>query len=217
MKLVEKYNHFSFDLDGTLVHTLPEYRHDVVPRVVSELGGTVKDKSSIDRFWFESGRDEIIKNCFSLDPAVFWKLFRRKDLPEQRALYTQAYPDAEKSLHFLREKDKLISIVTGAPHWIAKMEIEKLNSAPYDYYLSITDSEYEEKPNPKSFELVMKRLALQEATTTVYIGNSNEDAYYAKNAGVDFIYLERKEHPFALDDYAVCAIHSLDELLIKEI
>ena len=97
------------------------------------------------------------------------------------------------------------------------MEIEKLNGAPHDYYLSITDSGHEEKPNPKSFEFVMKELALQKPNTTVYIGNSNEDAYYAKNAGVDFIYLERREHPFVLDDYAICTIHSLDELFAKEI
>ena len=70
---------------------------------------------------------------------------------------------------------------------------------------------YKEKPDPKSFYFVLKKLAVDQEET-LYIGNSNEDAYYAKNAGVDFIYLERKEHKFDLKDYAITTIHSLDEL-----
>ena len=45
-----------------------------------------------------------------------------------------------------------------------------------------------------------------------YIGNSNEDAYYSKNAGVEFIYLERKEHEFDLKDYAITTIQTLEDL-----
>ncbi len=116
--MLEKYKHISFDLDGTLVHTMPEYRHKIVPEVVKELGGVIQNKFSIDKFWFESGRDE--------------------------------------------------------------MEIQK-------------------------------KLTIQ-PNETVYVGNSNEDAYFAKNAGVDFIYLERKEHQFDLRDYAIATIHSLSEL-----
>ena len=107
--------------------------------------------------------------------------------------------------------DKMVSIITGAPHWIAQMEIAKLNDAPYDFYLSITDSEFVEKPDPQSFHHALKQLSLK-PQETLYVGNSNEDAYYAKNTGADFAYLERREHVFDKRDYAIASIHSLDEL-----
>jgi phosphoglycolate phosphatase len=210
--MLKKYKHIAFDLDGTLVHTVSEYRHKVVPEVVARLGGTISSPHAVDRFWFEAGRDKIIRNEFSLEPEKFWKLFRTIDAPEKRAAHTHAYDDAERTLRKLKDSDKIISIITGAPHFIAQMEIAKLNGAPHDFYFSITDNkEFIEKPDPKSFLYVLQKLSLN-PSETVYVGNSNEDAQYAKNAGVDFIYLERKEHEFDLKNYAITTINSLDEL-----
>jgi phosphoglycolate phosphatase len=208
--MLKKYKHISFDLDGTLIHTIPEYRHEIVPAIVKKLGGTIKNKHSIDRFWFESNRNTIIQNDFNLEPSSFWNLFNEMDR-EKRSLYTRAYDDAECSLRKLKEMNKIISIITSVPHEIAQMEIEKLNRAPHDFYFSIDYSRFIEKPDPKSFHYVLENLKVR-PKETVYIGNSNEDAYYAKNAGVDFIYLDRKEHQFDLEDYAIATIYSLDEL-----
>jgi len=209
--MLNKYKHISFDLDGTLVHTVPEYRHEIVPMVVKELGGEIKNKHSIDKFWFESDRNNAIKNDFGLEPTSFWNLFRKVDSAEKRFSHTRAYDDAERTLRKLKQMNKIVSIITGAPHHIANMEIEKLNGAPYDFYLSVTDNKFPEKPDSQSFNYVLEKMNLK-PSETVYIGNSNEDAYYAKNAGVSFIYLERKEHEFDLKDYAINTIQSLDEL-----
>jgi phosphoglycolate phosphatase len=209
--MIERYRHISFDLDGTLVHTVPEYRHKIVPEIVETLKGSIKEDRSIDKFWFESGRDKIIKNEFNLEPGIFWKLFREIDTPEKRSKHTTAYPEAEKAIKKIKESGKIVSIITGAPAWIAEMEIEKLNDIGHDYYLSIHGGGFKSKPDPKSFFYVLDKLSLK-PKETLYIGNSNEDAYYAKSAGVDFLYLERKEHKFDLSDYSIGKIHSLDEL-----
>lgn len=209
--LLNKYKHISFDLDGTLVHTVRDYRHTVIPKVVSQLGGTVGNPTAVDKFWFEPGRDETIKAEFGIAPADFWPLFRRIDTPEARAANTRAYEDSETTLIKIKESGKLISIITGAPHWVAKMELEKLNGAPFDFFIPLADSRYAEKPHPESLHFVMAELKTS-PSETVYIGNSNDDAIYAKKAGVDSIYLERKEHEFGLRDKAVGVIHSLHEL-----
>lgn len=211
--MLKKYKHISFDLDGTLVHTIPEYRHKIVPEIVAQLGGIIKEPKSVDRFWFESGRNKIIQNEFGLQPEKFWDLFRIVDSAEKRAAHTHAYEDSERTLHQLKKIGKKISILTGAPHHIAEMEIKKLNGAPYDFYLSILDNDFTEKPDSKSFNHALDKLGMK-PSETIYIGNSNEDAYYAKNAGVDFIYLERKEHKFDLKDYAIATINKLDELFV---
>ncbi len=209
--MLSKYKHISFDLDGTLVHTAPEYRYKIVSATVERLGGEIKDKGDVDRFWFESSRDEIIKTGFGIEPEKFWKLFEELHLPEERFLHTQAYGDSENALKRLKETGKVVSIITGAPHHVAEMEIKRLNGAPYDLHFSIYESEFKDKPDPGSFKHVLEKLSF-EPVETVYIGNSDEDALYAKNCGVDFIYLERKEHPFNLKDYALATVHSLEEL-----
>jgi HAD superfamily hydrolase (TIGR01549 family) len=208
---LEKYKHISFDLDGTLVHTVEEYRNKIVPEVVQKLGGEIKDKKAINRFWFEGNRDETICKEFGLTPPVFWKLFRELDTPEKRSARTFAYPDAEKALRKLKSQGKVISIITGAPQWIAKMEIEKLNGAPCNFFLSLTSSKFGNKPDPAGFLFALEKLKIN-SQNTLYIGNSNEDASFAQNAGVDFLYLERKEHSFSLSDYSIGEINSLDQL-----
>lgn len=209
--MIKKYKHVSFDLDGTLVHTLPEYRYKIITFVVKELGGKIPIERDIDRFWFENARNNIIREKFGLAPENFWKLFRKIDEPQKRAVQTESYSEVEDVLKKIKQAGKKISIITGAPHNIAQMEIAKLNGAPVDYYLSIFDRGFEEKPNPAGFNFVLNELNFRPAET-VYIGNSNEDAYFSKNAGVDFIYLERRQHEFDNKDWIVKTIHSLEEL-----
>ncbi len=104
--MLNKYKHISFDLDGTLIHTVPEYRHEIVPMVVKQLGGEIKDEHSIDKFWFESDRSNIIQNEFGLDPSNFWQLFRKVDSAEKRSSHTRAYDDAERTLRKLKQMSK---------------------------------------------------------------------------------------------------------------
>ena len=209
--MLEKYTHVSFDLDGTLVHTLPEYRQKIVSAVAAELGKDSLASEAIDRFWYESGRDAIVQREFGVNPQEFWRIFHAKDTPEERSGHTHAYADAEPCIRRLKQSGKTVSIITGAPAWIAKMEIKKLNDAPLDIYFSIHAHNLPPKPDPQSFLLVLEKLNIP-ASTTVYIGNSNEDAYFAKNAGVDFIYLERREHQFDLQKDTIATIHSLAEI-----
>ncbi len=209
--MLKKYNHISFDLDGTLVFTSKEYRYGIILKVVKKLGGLIKNNHSIDRFWFEVNRDKIIKNDFNLDPKTFWLAFRDFDKPKKRALLTQSFSDVEESFKKLKKLGKTISIITGVPDIILKSEIKKLNGAPCDYSFSIESSGYKEKPDPKSFSFVLNQLN-STPQETIYIGNSNEDAYYARNAGVDFIHIERNEHKFDLRKHTICTIKSLEEL-----
>ena len=111
--MLSKYKHISFDLDGTLVHTIQEYRYKILPKVVEKLGGTIKEKRSMDRFWFESGRNKTIQEDFNVNPSSFWPLFRTLDTPEKRSHHTYAYDDAERSLRKIKKSGKILSIVIG--------------------------------------------------------------------------------------------------------
>ncbi len=209
--MISKYNHISFDLDGTLVSTLPEYRQRIVPCVINNLGGMVGHPDLIDKFWFEPNRNEFISKNFKLDPDKFWRLFRELDKIEERAASTKVFNDVKKSLERLKKENKIISIITGAPQNIAKMEIEKFSKCHLDYQYSIDCKKFKEKPAPESFLFVLEELKSL-PKDTVYIGNSIEDALYAKNSGVDFIHIERNEHHYDLKEHAIGVINSLEDL-----
>lgn len=207
--MLNKYKHISFDLDGTLIHTLPEYRYSLVPQVVNELKGKIKSQADIDKFWFEVNRSKTIEDCFGVQANLFWELFLKLDTTEQRSLHTKIYDDVIKTFTRLKEAGKIISIVTGAPNLIAKIELAKI-SANYDFDFSIRDSEYKEKPAPESLHFVLKKLNCK-PEETIYIGNGDEDAKYAKNAGVDFIRINRSEYNYDFGNN-ITTIHSLNEL-----
>lgn len=210
-KLLEKYAHYSFDLDGTLVVTTKKYRCNLLKKVVEKLGGEIKSAHIIDKFWFDARREEVIKKEFKVDVEKFWEFFVKWDIPEERSKHTFPYRDAEPALKKLKNAGKITSVITGSPHAVAQMEIKKLNGVSCDFYLPLHGSVFNPKPDPASLRFVIRKTSTL-TKNTLYIGNSNDDAYYAKNAGVSFVYLERKEYVFNLESYAIAKISSLEEL-----
>lgn len=209
--LVDKYKLIVFDLDGTLVHTTAEYRYYIVPKVLYELG--IKKKISqkiIDKFWFDGQRNITIEKYFSCNPLIFWKVFNKLDQAEERAKYTHVYDDVWEALKELKERGKLLAITTGAPKRLVQIELALLPKAMFEKITSITSTRYKEKPHPGSLLGILK-FCKAKPIDSVYIGNSNEDAQYAKNAGIDFIYLERREHDFS--GKQIIAVQSFRELI----
>lgn len=210
--LIDKYKLIVFDLDGTLVHTTSEYRYFVVPNVLKKLGKNPDtDLKLIDKFWFDANRDETILKEFRCDPLKFWKEFHKLDKIEERKKYTHVYDDVWECLKRLKKMRKLLAITTGAPKKLAQMETELLPQNMFTKIISITSTRYRGKPHPESLFGCLKFCKMK-SHEAVYIGNSNEDGEYAKAADVDFIYLERRKHPFKGE--AIATIHSLQEIFL---
>ncbi len=207
--MISRYAHISFDLDGTLVHTRPEYRHEIVPLVLAELGGRAEPEA-IDAFWFETHRTQTIRDRFGVPPDVFWERFNTYDTAEARSGQTFAYADAIPTIRALKAMGKTVSVITGAPSWIADMEIAKLADADIDHLVAIWGSAFAQKPSPDSMHHVLRHLGHQ-PHETIYIGNGIEDALFAEAAGCGFIRIDRGEHVFH-DEGGHRLISSLDEL-----
>lgn len=210
--MIKKYRHISFDLDGTLVHTTNDYRYALLERVLRDLSGPPPARRDIDAFWFDGGRGETIEERFHVPEKTFWERYVMLDHPQRREAHTSVYPDVEPTLHELKNRGKVLSLITSSPPWIAGMEIAKLNGAPLDHILPTRQGNFAYKPDPESMLYILQKFGLSREET-VYVGNSSEDADFSRNAGVDFIYLERQEHNFHGRDTAVATIHSLTELL----
>lgn len=187
-----KYKAIIFDLDGTLVHTIPEYRYKLVGKLLADLGLSASYKD-IDRFWFEGDRDTIISDRFGVEPKRFWKLFRVNDNKDIRLQHTRTYNDIT-AIHRLREKGFTTGIVTGAPTHIAELEIRLIGES---YFNSIVcaheDNGFRIKPDPHGLIECMDRLGVSN-NEAVYVGNADEDIQAAKNAKVLDILIDREEH-----------------------
>lgn len=214
--IIDKYKLIVFDLDGTLVHTTGEYRYFIVPKVLKKLKKNAAiSLDIIDKFWFNGERDETIAKYFHCDPKIFWKNFHKEDKLEERAKYTHVYDDVIATLKSLKKIGKKLAITTGAPKKLAQMEIGLLPENYFKKIISIHSTRYKPKPDPQSL-LGYLKFCKTKANDSVYIGNSGEDLQYAKNAGVDFIYLERKKHSLNSKLKPEKTIHTLTQLLEDE-
>lgn len=208
--MIDKYKHISFDLDGTLVDAKPGYRYAVTSQVVDELGGSWT-RESVDRFWFESGRDRTITEEFGLDPKSFWTRFGEVSTPDLRIQHTITYPESAPVLGRLKSLGKTVSVLTGAPRWLADLEVCLLGDVELDHLCPIVDSGFDPKPDPGSMNHALTTLG-HLPSETLYVGNAAEDALFAAAAGCDFILVDRGEHRFPGQERHR-TIRSLEELI----
>ncbi len=189
-----KYTAAIFDLDGTLIHSDPEFRYTLVGKILNDLG--VKfSKEDIDRFWFETDRDEIVTCDFGLTISAFWDPFKKYDTAELRKKFAKTYDDVD----FIRELQKAgykTGLVTGAPLHIAEMEIDMIGEEKFDaIVVAHRQNGFTPKPHPQGLEECLDLLGVYKSEA-VYIGNGDEDVQTARNAGVFDILIDRGEYAF---------------------
>ena len=189
-----KYEAVIFDLDGTLVHTTPEYRYLIVGDTLKDLGKE-PDEKSIDKFWFEARRDEIIQECFDVEPEAFWKIFYAYDTMEVRAKFTKLYDDVGV-VQELRQHGCKTGIVTGAPTQIVALELGMLGEQDFDaVVIAHASTEITPKPHPHGLIECLSLLGVDKSKA-MYVGNADEDVEAARNAQMLDVLLARGEHEF---------------------
>ena len=177
-----------FDLDGTLLDTLPDIRnainyalraydgdeasYDDVRRYVGR--GLYKALSSAAIEKHPKGLDEnefglmfaLMKNCYMRHPVV----------------ETKPYPGIPELLSVLKSKGIKLGIVSNKADQIVKEIISELLPDTFDF-ISGEREGYPLKPDPK---LLLEGIASVGASPseTVYVGDSEVDAETGKRAGV---------------------------------
>lgn len=204
-----------FDLDGTLVTTRPEYRHQVVTRALRDLRRQA-DRAAIDAFWFGADRDAIIRARFGVDPLSFWPAFARYDQPRRRARFTTVFQDVDalEKLHGLGIK---LGIVTNAPLHIATAELALLGAQAFGAVI-VADAarRIRPKPSPDGILACLGALSVP-ADRAWFVGNAAEDLEAARAARVTEVHVERDEQPLQAGTveplHTIRNLHALVDLI----
>jgi len=198
-----------FDLDGTLVHTKPEYRYIIMGNVLATFRVPYNARL-IDRLWFDAEKDKIISDELKLDPEIFWRLYFQYETMDFRRRYTEPYSDAD-FVNQLKVSGYKTGVVSAAPLHVIELEVEMLGRENFDTVVRAQPtSGIRPKPEPDGIVECLRILGVQN-NKTVYVGNGPEDVIAAQKAGVLDVLIKRGEYDFQ-DTNPSVRINSLYEL-----
>ena len=208
----KKYNAIIFDLDGTLINSLP-YHFLAFKDLLLEHNIRIEDS--------------YLKKLIGMPTAAIFSELKKRykfggnvpDLREERRYHyfkfigqrDIVFPGAMATLRKLRFNCK-IAVATGSSRVIFTHSTDKDFQGMFDFVATINDVK-KGKPYPEQFLYTAKKLHARPEECLV-IGDSIYDAIAARKAGMDFIgvlsgYNKKSE---LIKEGAINTIHSVNEL-----
>lgn len=184
-KSVKKYKVLIFDLDGTLIDTMPIH-FQAFKETLKSHG--IKIRSSVLRDFMEGSTKYIleeIKKLYNFSGTIedireerryhYFRLLRKKNI---------LFPGVKKLLKELSREYKL-AIATGSSRTSVKYSFEKELQKLFFLIVTINDVK-RGKPFPDQLKLVFKKLNVK-PSECLMIGDTTFDILSAKNAKIDSI------------------------------
>jgi len=176
---MRKYDGIIFDIDGTLTstnelifssfnHITQKYMNKTMTNEeIISLFGPTEDKIIED--WFGEKSEEVKNDYYN-----FYKT---------NHAMADIYPGIKELLHFIKEKNVLLSIYTGKGREASLITLKQLGI--YNYFdLIITGSDVKEhKPSPEGIEIFLEKFSLQKEKVLM-VGDAPADIKAARAAGV---------------------------------
>jgi phosphoglycolate phosphatase len=176
------------DLDGTMVHTAPDFLV-AINRMRAELGLGPLDIETITHF-VGKGTENLMRRVLAVNYAAddvelhFPKALTsyQKHYLAINGIYSSVYPGAHEGLEMLRAKGIRLACVTNKPIDFAMPLLEKTGLASYFEIVYGGDSLPKKKPDPYPLLKVCEDFDLP-PPQVVAIGDSSNDAQAARAAG----------------------------------
>ncbi|WP_435167177.1 phosphoglycolate phosphatase [Falsirhodobacter sp. 1013] len=172
-----------FDLDGTLVDSLPDI-HAAASATLVEMGRDPLDLATI-RSFIGHGVEPLVIDIMNAsgaqgDRAVWVEVFSRHYGHDNSTL-TRPFDGVVEALAALAPLGRM-GLCTNKPHGLALGVLQALDLGPFEVVIG-GDSLPQKKPDPAP--LLAAAQALGEGPV-LYIGDSEVDAATAHAAGIDF-------------------------------
>lgn len=190
--MLSNVNAVLFDLDGTLVNTIPLilacYGHTLathlpgfeVPRrvLIGNLGRSLDD--ILRDYAVAAGVEDA--DGVSKEMIRTYRAFQREHLPR----LIQPYEGVREALSRMREEGLTLGLVTSKVDWAARMSYERYGLHEFLSVFVFHDDTARHKPDPEPLLLAAKKGGLDPARTA-YVGDSVHDMAAGRAAGMKTI------------------------------
>jgi len=173
-------NSLLFDLDGTLVDTIPLILHSF-RETFRLLGLPPRDDREL---LMQVGRP-LAEQARDIDPGragEIFDLYQRVYDDNYRHLVRE-YPGVREALSALRERGYRIAVVTSKRRCNASRDLELFGLAPYCETLVTAEDTENHKPHPEPVLKALEKLGIS-AREATFIGDSPFDVRSAHAAGL---------------------------------
>lgn len=202
---ISKFKYVIFDFDMTLVDTEPGSIYSY-KKAIQKAGGEFSENHiGIYMSEFLDKTYERITNPLISESEFEEEFYVHSH--KKMAVMSRLFPEVKCVLEEL-SKSHLLAIVTNKDSFCVNQIIEyhKIDSNLFRCIISC-DEVSKRKPDPQGLELCMKALGAR-PSECVYVGDSNNDLIFARNANVKGIRVVRNQDCSQNDDF-VCDLTAL--------
>lgn len=186
-----KIDSIIFDLDGTLINTIPDVLL-ALNHTLTTFGGTPIEATQIFEL-IGNGARFMIENAFAISKTIF----SRSEIDEALACYltfyrehpvvnSEIYPSVIEILQQCKNAGLTLGICTNKPGVVVRVLLEKLHLNPFFSAVLCGDEVSYSKPDAQHIFDVLMRMDCSRYST-VLVGDSHIDQLCAHNAEIPFI------------------------------
>jgi phosphoglycolate phosphatase len=178
----------AFDLDGTLVDTLPDL-HESANRMLGDLGRPAVAESAV-RAYVGDGVDRLVKRLLTVDPdgepdaALFDRAGNifRNHYSSVLSRASRPFPGVVEGLQAMRRRGLRLACITNKPADFTEPLLRDIGLAPYLDLVLSGDSLPRRKPDPLPLLRCAQVFGVP-ASHLLMIGDSPNDTRAARAAG----------------------------------
>ena len=188
-----------FDLDGTIWDSWPWYAH-----ILSEFSDS--DESDLLYKFFEGASIVSLCRNYGVSNDHFISSCRKHiaDL--------NLHSGVIETLSNLQQQGISLGVFTSLPKWVAHPILLEKNILDMFGVVITSARGQPRKPNPTGLIKALNQLGVSDRRNAIYVGDTNDDALTAKNAGIKFAWVK---FGYAQDPptYRIASLEKIEEII----
>jgi phosphoglycolate phosphatase len=178
-----------FDLDGTLVDSVPDLAA-AVDSMLLTLGRSPVGIEAV-RIWIGNGARVLVRRALAND--FEHEAVSEADTEEALAIFmeiyagshtlTRVYPGVRETLKWMQKQGVQMALITNKPERFVAPLLDELKLGRFFRWIIGGDTMPQQKPDPAALFFVMKMAGIP-ASQSLFVGDSRNDVLAAKAAGV---------------------------------
>jgi len=191
---MKQYKLYLFDLDGTLIDS-----DQMIIETFRELYAEFKpgfypEDDYIKQFSGPQITETLRKEFPDLDQKKMMEEYRNRSR-KYYDKYVHLYPGALEVIEKLYKNRIPFAVITNKHRYATKYTYELLNLERFNIFSECADDVVHLKPAPDGIYAAMEHFGITNKDDVIYIGDCYTDYLSAKNAGVNFGYINWSPRP----------------------